>query len=118
MAKTRFGSLDGVHKIKKVGIFGSMGISVLIFVVVLILFLLGVSFASRTSSEEQKKSLTSAIDRAMLQCYVTEGRYPDTMKYLEEKYGIYYDTSRFRVDYIVYGSNMKPDVTIVELEAE
>jgi hypothetical protein len=47
---------------------------------------------------------------------VTEGRYPENFAYLEEKYGIVYDKTHYRVDYIAYGSNMRPEVTIVELE--
>ena len=118
MSKTRFGSLDGVHKIKKNGIFSGMGISVAIFMVALLLFLYAVSFASKSTTQEQKSSLSNAIDRCMLQCYVTEGRYPESFDYLVNNYGIYYDSTKYRVDYVGYGCNMKPDVTIIELEAD
>jgi hypothetical protein len=90
----------------------SAGLFLLIFVV----FLFAVSKASSGSVTEQKQSLSDAIDRAIIQCYVTEGRYPESFDYLQKNYGIIYDDSQFRVDYVIYGSNMRPDVTIINLK--
>ena len=75
-----------------------------------------VSRASSGSVDEQRQSLSDAIDRAVIQCYVTEGRYPESFEYLQKNYGIIYDDEQFRVDYVIYGSNMKPDVTIINLK--
>ena len=116
MAKTRFGSLDGIHEIKKGSRDRATFISVALFIVIIVLFLLAVSFTSKGSVDEQKEILSEAIDKGIMQCYITEGRYPESFEYLQENYGIVYDEDMFRVDYVVYGTNMKPDVTIIQLE--
>lgn len=116
MAKTRFGSLDGIHQIRKNNVAKTTIISAAVFIVILILFLFAVSKATAGSTEQQKQLLADAIDRAVIQCYVTEGRYPESFDYLKENYGLIYDDDVFRVDYVIYGSNMKPDVTIITLE--
>lgn len=116
MAKTRFGSLDGIHKIKKSSTMGMTLLSAALFIVILVLFLLGVSGASKGSVDKQREVLENAIDRGVIQCYVTEGRYPESFEYLAENYGIIYDDSQFRVDYVIYGSNMKPEIHIINLE--
>ena len=97
-------------------IFRGVGISVVIFMGTLLLFLLAIGNATKQTQKEQKQSLADAVERSLLQCYVTEGCYPENFAYLEEKYGILYDKEQFRVDYQVYGTNMRPEVTILELE--
>ena len=116
MSKTRFGSLDGIHQIKKKNVAGTTLISAAMFLLIFVLFLFAVSRASAGSVTEQRQSLSDAIDRAVVQCYVTEGRYPESFEYLQKNYGIIYDDEQFRVDYVIYGSNMRPDVTIINLK--
>ncbi|MBE5918476.1 MAG: hypothetical protein II833_07245 [Pseudobutyrivibrio sp.] len=116
MAKTRFGSLDGIHQIKKKNAAETTIISAVLFILIFVVFLFAVSKASEGSKHEQRQSLTDAIDRAIIQCYVTEGRYPESFDYLQKNYGIIYDDEEFRVDYVIYGSNMRPEVTIISLK--
>lgn len=116
MARTRFGSLDGIHHIKKNSDVTSIIISAVLFLAIIIGFLFVVSKLSTGSIEKQQETLYEAIDNGIIQCYVTEGRYPQDFEYLKENYGIIYDEDRFRIDYFIYGSNMKPMVTIIQLE--
>lgn len=116
MAKTRFGSLDGIHQIQKKNVASTTLISAGMFIIIFILFLFGVSKASQGSIDEQRQNLSDAVDRAIIQCYVTEGRYPESFEYLKDNYGIIYDDELFRVDYVIFGTNMKPDVTIIKLQ--
>lgn len=118
MAKTRFGSLDGIHKGKSNRGVSTVLISAALFILILIGFLYGIAIASSGSEEQQRQVLEDAIDRSIVQCYVTEGRYPMSLDYLQENYGIIYDDSKFRIDYVVYGANMKPEVTIISLEGD
>ena len=87
-----------------------------LFLVIFVVILYTVSKATEGSLQEQQKNLSDAIDRAVIQCYVTEGRYPESFEYLKDNYGIIYDDEMFRVDYVIYGSNMRPDVTIIKLQ--
>ena len=116
MAKTRFGSLDGIHKIKKLNSANSVLVSAAMFVVIIAIFLACVAKATNGSKDEQKQVLENAIERSMIQCYITEGKYPESFEYLAKNYGIIYDDDMFRVDYISYGTNMKPSVTVISLE--
>ena len=63
---------------------------------------------------EQKETLETALHRAAVYCYSIEGTYPESLEYLETVYGITYDKSRFFVDYQVLGSNLMPDITVIE----
>ena len=73
MSKTRFGSLDGIHQIKKKNVASTTLISAGLFVIIFVFFLLAVSKASSGSVSEQRQNLSDAIDKAIIQCYVTEG---------------------------------------------
>ena len=84
MSKTRFGSLDGIHQIKKKNFASTALVSAVLFVLIFIGFLFAVSKATEGSVSEQRQSLSDAIDRAVIQCYVTEGRYPESFEYLKE----------------------------------
>jgi hypothetical protein len=116
MGRIRFGSLDGVHQIKRNNRAETIVISAVVFVLIFIVFLFAVSKASEGSIHEQRQSLSDAVDRAIIQCYVTEGKYPESFEYLQENYGIIYDEEQFRVDYVIYASNMRPEVTIINLK--
>ncbi len=87
-----------------------------VFVAVMVAFLYAVNAMSTSTSAEQKAYLEEAVERCVLECYVTEGYYPASFSDLVEKYNLIYDEEHYRVDYISYGSNMMPEITVVELE--
>ena len=96
-------------------IFESMNFSVLFFLVVIVVFLLGISFISSTSSRDQKDVLTDAVSKDIIHCYAVEGYYPPSLSYIEDHYGLTYDRSRYLIDYVPIGDNIMPSVTIVEI---
>lgn len=77
--------------------------------------LLFFSQVSEDAAQEQKKSLEAALLRGVTQCYALEGRYPESLSYLREHYGISYDETRFYVDYRPVAENLLPDVTVLVL---
>ena len=91
-------------------------ISVLIFLAVLVVFLYAIGETTEQTLQEQQKNLEAAVEQSLLQCYVTEGRYPQDFAYLQEHYGLVYDEEQFRVDYRVYGTNMRPEIEVLVLE--
>lgn len=93
----------------------SMNFSVLFFVVIIAVFMIGISFIASTSSKDQKQILTDAVNRDIIHCYAVEGYYPPGLGYLEDHYGLTYDKSRYIVDYVPIGDNIMPSVTIVEI---
>lgn len=57
--------------------------------------------------------LEDAVREAAAACYSTEGMYPDSVEYLESRYGLRPD-SRYTVHYTVFASNMPPEVHVTE----
>ena len=66
--------------------------------------------------DEGKRQLEDAIRRSAVACYAAEGIYPPDLAYLEEHYGIQIDESRYTVYYDIFGSNLMPDITVLENE--
>lgn len=65
-------------------------------------------------SREGRQQLETALRRAAVACYATEGVYPPTLDYLTEHYGIQIDRSRFSVFYEIFAQNLMPDITVLE----
>ena len=93
----------------------SMNFSVFFFVIVIAVFLMGISFIASTSSKDQTQILTDAVNKDIIHCYAVEGYYPPSLKYIEDHYGLTYDKTRYIVDYVPVGDNIMPSVTIVEI---
>lgn len=90
-------------------------LSAFFLVVCFFLFFQGIYNLDASTDREQAKSLENAIRRSVVQCYVVEGTYPPSLEYLTEHYGITYDSDKYYVDYTAIGSNLMPDITIIEL---
>lgn len=87
----------------------------LFFVAILCVFL--ISFLKTTSeSKGQQLILTQkAFEKAVTNCYATEGSYPQTSEYIEKNYGVYVDHSLYIVDYEAIGSNVRPTIKIIPI---
>ena len=88
-------------------------LSLLAFAAVLYLFLHSVGAVKIRTQEDQLNALTDAVRRASVQCYAIEGRYPPSVEYLEEHYGIVIDRNRYNVFYDGWASNVMPDITVL-----
>ncbi len=93
-----------------------MNFSVFFFIIVIAVFLVGISFIASTSSKDQTQILTDAVNKDIIHCYAVEGYYPPSLKYIEDHYGLTYDKSRYLVDYVPVGDNIMPSVTILEIK--
>lgn len=93
--------------------FKHIKLPILAFLILLLLFLYGVNSISATTWEKQEESLRNAVYRSIVQCYAVEGTYPPSLSYLQDHYGLTYDTDSFFVDYQPIGANLMPDVTII-----
>lgn len=86
---------------------------VLITAAGLYLLYAGVGAVSRRTQEEQLAVLTQAVRRATVQCYAIENRYPPSVEYLEEHYGLSIDRGKYHVFYDGWASNIMPEITII-----
>lgn len=70
----------------------------------------------KTANEEQQKLLTEAINQAVVNCFCLEGRYPESIDYLIENYGIQVDYDAYAVSYEIFADNIKPRVKVIALK--
>jgi hypothetical protein len=102
----------------KKGILKKLNYSWIIFALVILFFIYGMSNLSDYNAANQKEILSDAITRDIIHCYSVEGSYPPSLEYIEEHYGLTYDHERFIIDYEPFGSNLMPNVTIIERTVE
>ena len=83
--------------------------------------LLGFSLALQQVDDGRKtegfRILEESVRRSAAACYAVEGMYPPNLSYLQEHYGLQIDESRYTVYYSVFGSNMMPDITVLEIDS-
>lgn len=93
-----------------------MLLSACVFLMIALVFFQGISSISAGTRKRQRESLENAIMRSVTHCYAVEGVYPADLDYLKQNYGLTYDESIFFVDYRTIGSNILPDITIIQRE--
>ena len=86
--------------------------TVLGFIAVLLVCVNGILFFAGRAGSEGAETLRNGIRRASVQCYAIEGRYPPSIEYLEENYGIQIDRERYNVFYNGFASNIMPEITV------
>jgi hypothetical protein len=82
-----------------------------------LLLLTGLTHISNDNSRYSQEALTGALRRDIAQCYAVEGFYPPNLDYLKDHYGLVYDESVFFIDYSTFGSNVYPDVTVLNTDS-
>ena len=90
-------------------------LSVLALALVLTLFCGWLRYFAREDRARQREALEKALQRNVLLCYTLEGRYPDTLEELLEKYPLTYDQEVFVIDYRLQGGNILPEIVILEI---
>jgi hypothetical protein len=74
--------------------------------------------ASSLDESQQQESIKidkEAIVRATVQCYSLEGRYPPSLEYLEQNYGLTLDRDKYVYNYETIGENMMPRIDLFPL---
>ena len=84
--------------------------------VLLIVYATIVSFnsAHSYSNAEEIKRIETTIDELLLKCYSIEGRYPETIDYLKEYYGLLVNEDDYGIIYYYEGDNLQPHVEIFQ----
>lgn len=89
-------------------------LSVIGVLVIAALFWLGTSLLAQQTDSREAEILEKAVTRGVIHCYACEGAYPESLQYLKENYGLTYDEQRFFIDYQAMGSNLMPNITIID----
>lgn len=65
--------------------------------------------------EKQIERIYNAVWRATIHCYAMEGRYPPSLSYMEEVYGLQIDKDAFIVEYERPGGNIAPRIEVLRI---
>jgi hypothetical protein len=71
-----------------------------------------VSSLDTSQREEGLKVNRDAVIRATVQCYSLEGRYPPSLEYLEQHYGLTLDRTKYVYNYQTIGENIMPNINL------
>ena len=88
---------------------------ILFTVAVIVMIGYGLRQTEASSSAEGLRILEDSLHRAVVMNYAIEGRYPESIEYIEEQFGIFIDRTRYTVHYRIFASNMLPTITVVAL---
>ena len=86
--------------------------SLVTFLCVIAIFIYATGELSVRATSEGAITLENAIHRASIQCYAIEGRYPSSVDYLVDHYGLQIDEKKYMVFYEGFASNIMPDITV------
>jgi len=84
-------------------------------VAIMVMVVYGLQQTSESSSAEGLRILEDSLRRAVVMNYAIEGRYPESIEYIERNFGIHIDRTRYAVHYRVFASNILPEITVVPL---
>jgi type II secretory pathway pseudopilin PulG len=87
--------------------------AVAVFALLAALLLVGLVSATRRSDARETEMVSLALQRAIVTCYAVEGKYPPSLTYIYDNYGVRVDESRYTVFYDVIAANVKPSVRVM-----
>ena len=96
-------------------VFRSAIVPVLFTLAVMGMIVYGLQKTQASSRAEGLRILEDSIRRAVVINYAVEGRYPESVAYIEENYGIRIDRTKYVVHYSIFASNLMPDIAVIEL---
>jgi hypothetical protein len=90
-------------------------LAVIVFVLLVGLFLSFLLTATRRNEANEREMMSDALRRAIVTCYSVEGKYPPSLDYIYENYGVRIDESRYVVFYDVIAANVMPSVDVISI---
>ena len=90
--------------------------SIVLFIALAGLFLFAVGDTVRATDEREMRLLNDALRRAAVTCYAVEGRYPPSLNYITENYGVVIDAKRYIVRYDAFSENLMPGIVVLKRE--
>lgn len=93
-------------------------LSVLVFAAIIAAISIGLSGMQERGGAQQTKLLKDALRKAAVSCYAVEGRYPPTLDYLTDNYGVVVNQDKFIVRYVAFAENIMPTIRVLELGKE
>ncbi len=88
--------------------------SIVVVIIIISIFINALSNATKNTESENLIITQNAIKRALVNCYAIEGIYPESIKYIEDNYGVIIDHDKYIVSYDTVGSNVLPYVQVLQ----
>lgn len=85
----------------------------LLVVAALVVFATAVDSLNDGQSAERLHQVEQAVRRSCAACYAAEGRYPQDLAYLEDRYGLQIDEDTYIVYYAAQAGNLMPDIVVM-----
>lgn len=85
---------------------------VVIAVILVILVYIGIGNFGSAHEQRQLEIARDAVVRAAVQCYALESRFPSSLQYLVDNYGLTIDETKYIYYYRAEGSNFIPRIEI------
>ena len=87
----------------------------IVFLLLALLFVLSLTSTAQSSAARESEVLDSALRRAIVTCYAVEGRYPPSLDYIAENYGVLVDETRYSVYYYAFAANVMPTLRVTRI---
>lgn len=101
-----------LYELRRTGRGRGLWITAAVSAALLAAFLLSLGRVKTRQSARETEQLETAIRRACVTCYAVEGRYPRSLAYIVEHYGVTVDADAFVVRYDAYAENLMPDIHV------
>lgn len=97
------------RKKKIVKIITVISVTVICFVMLFFLYLK----IDRSIKEQSIYSVRDSVINAAVECYAVEGKYPSSLEYLEENYGLKVNHRDYIISYEAFSDNMLPEIKVL-----
>ncbi len=82
------------------------------FIAVILAIILWSTNMTSKADAQQAQVQEEAIRKAAVTCYAIEGRYPESLKYVRDNYGVIVNEEDFNINYEVFASNIMPSISV------
>ncbi len=106
-----------LYKVKRKFKFRDIIASVLLFVVIIGVALFLLNNTDEPADKNGEDLVRKAVTKAAITCYTIEGRYPESLQYMVDNYGLYYNNEKYFVDYNIIGDNVSPQILVATITA-
>ena len=93
-------------------------LTIVIFVIVAGMLYGQIKNMSKEVQQSDIDMLKNALENAVVTCYAIEGRYPESLEYIEEHYGVKIDKEKYFVDYDKSLINMRPRISVYTTKSQ
>ena len=86
--------------------------SLVLFLLIMAVVLSGFNSVMKVSSDSDLNRVRENIKDGIVECYAIEGRYPESIEYLINNYGLYLNDEYYQVHYRFLADNIMPEYMV------